>query len=408
MSLNRLVKLMVLVTIVLSSTINMRFTFVSISPFHVSLFLTFSLAVINILMVRKLTKGFHLVITTVILLSSLLSYSISNYKEWAMGFLLNDFLGIAMIFLIVNYFFDFETDKILKALIRSQYLTILCSVYFIFMYYGLGSVVNHINLLNVIEMNLSEAYLERMSFGNDLRLSFPYSTPPRLSVVMSVAIFILWTNKQLFSKSARIILLFSFLSILFFTFSRTGVLALVVVMALWKVFKIKEWFNFKSLLVASCFIVGSLIILYLYPPEVIERFQITNFTENRHLLVPIEGLIIWTSKLQYFLFGTGFGESMGLVGKYTYLPPYYLNSYVTLLAERGFLGILILFIYIYPLIYFLRKKKIKNSTVFFGFFIILVSFFVYEVRHNIFVWIYFSLVIMVIVKQDKKDMNARI
>ena len=50
------------------------------------------------------------------------------------------------------------------------------------------------------------------------------------------------------------------------------------------------------------------------------------------------------------------------MGKYTFLPPYFLNSFVTLLAERGLLGLVIICLLITTTIRLIRKRNSGDNT----------------------------------------------
>ena len=67
-------------------------------------------------------------------------------------------------------------------------------------------------------------------------------------------------------------------------------------------------------------------------------------------------MIIWLDSPSNFFIGIGFGSSALMKGEHTYLPPYFLNSYVTLLAERGILGFVLVF-YIIKLVVKLFKAR---------------------------------------------------
>lgn len=215
---------------------------------------------------------------------------------------------------------------------RSQYITFFMSLYSVYKFYFGGGIPEQINLGAGFFIDLGEDYLLRAQAAGQIRLSMPFATPPVLSVVMAVVIIILIFNKDLYKKMERILLIGCFSIIMLLTGSRTGMAALVIALGLNLLFSLKpvSLKNIKREYVAliGIIIIGSALFLYrfsnsVYFIKLLNRFALTNVMEDRHLLVPLDGLIIWISSVKNFIFGIGFGSSINMMGAHTFLPPYF-------------------------------------------------------------------------------------
>jgi hypothetical protein len=137
-----------------------------------------------------------------------------------------------------------------------------------------------------------------------------------------------------------------------------------------------------------------------YINKLLNRFVIEDLTQDRHFLVPIEGIIIWLSSVKNFVIGIGYGSSINLAGRFTFLPPYFLNSFVTLIAEKGLIGLLIVFEFFRLFIRSLKTIKSKNSNppnyaISYAYLIAFGSFMFYEAKQNISVWVIISIVYLI-------------
>lgn len=390
--------------ILFSSTDIIRIVIDILSPFRLLMFLLMFMMIIYVFVKGSLKLGRYLYFILLIAISSIISYYISTNKEWGLSFLLNDYIGIFIIFLISNIFDIDDLTRIYKMIILSQVVTILLNVYTLIQFYLKGIIVKEISLFNIFSIVLSDEYVRRALIFGQPRLALPYPSPPHLSVVMAICIFILLYKKDLFRKTARYFFIGVFSLILILTYSRTGIVASVLVyitILCYKNFKLK--INLNKLILILSIIIFLLIFnqdnIYILD-KFLKRFMLTNILKDRHLLVPIEGIMIWLSSIKRFVFGIGYGSSINMTGKYTFLPPHFLNSFVTLIAERGILGLLIVAELISM---FRRNLKIvcnnfiekKIYIISFLYMIIFFSFLFYEVRQNILVWIIIAVNLMV-------------
>lgn len=391
---------MTILSIILSTTDIARIIHPSLSMYRIALISASMLAIVYTIKMGKVPKGRYLYFI-LLLLGSPIAYFISTNKEWAFSFMLNDMMGVLLVYLICVFFTLEDKDKLLKAFIYSQIFTLFFSGYSLFMYYIRGGIPQNINLLNIISISLSEEFLRRATISSQIRLSLPYATPPHLSIVMAIAITILFVHKKLFIKQLRIFLIVIFSFILILTNSRTGIAAVSLIILISYFIKFNYKFNVRKIITFFPLIILTIVAIEIidlnYINKLLDRFVIEDLKQDRHFLVPIEGIIIWLSSLKNFVLGIGYGSSINLTGRFTFLPPYFLNSFVTLITEKGFIGLLIVFEFIRLFITSLRtikRKKItlSNYAISYAYLIIFVSFVFYEAKQNISIWVIISIV----------------
>ena len=277
-------------------------------------------------------------------------------------------------------------------LIYSQIITIFLSIFtYYYFYYGGGLHVG-INFFN-IPIILDPDLIRRMQASSQIRLSLPYFSPPQLSVVMSICIYILIKYRELFKKNVRYFLIIVFSLILILTGSRTGIITLVLVLLFEFLTRKKTFSNKKmNIFLLSVIFFIPLVLNFndsLYIQKFLNRMVNIDILSDRHFLVPLDGLIIWVSNIRYFLFGIGYGSSINMVGAHTFLPEYFLNSFVTIIVEKGLLGVSIVFYQLKMIINscknLIRKDDNLRCVVSGVFLIVAISFVFYEMQHNYFI-----------------------
>lgn len=299
----------------------------------------------------KSRSGSYAKVALVWMLSCLLAYITSNNPSWARSYLLLGIMASLLIFIIPNIYSREDIPKLEKWLIRSQYITIPFSVFCYYMYYSMGGLPDEISLPGGFSITLDDEMLSRGTAAGEVRLTLPYATPPILSIVMSMSVTLLLFSENLFNKYVKWGLVFVFSIIAIFTGSRSGIIGFVLLMVfLILTGEIKRYFRASNrwLQVVGLIAVVPLV-LYASQSEYFSKMIINRFEnpdsggimQDRHFLVPLDGIIIWLDSVQNFLFGIGFGSSANMMGAHTFLPPYFLNSYVTMVAERGILGLVI-------------------------------------------------------------------
>jgi hypothetical protein len=204
----------------------------------------------------------------------------------------------------------------------------------------------------------------------------PYATPPVLSVAMAMCVILLITNKNLYNSISRYFLIVAYCVVLVMTASRTGILGLILGIL---IFMLRKWYcrnTDKIKLKHIIFVVGGLIVLPIlflslfpnlqnvdYLTKMFTRFMAFDFVQDRHFLVPLDGILIWIDSLENFILGIGTGSSVNITGAHTFLPAYFLNSFVTLVVERGFLGLCIIMLLIFlTKNLFYKAKMNKDET----------------------------------------------
>ena len=352
---------LLLITILLSGTQVIDLSFTNFTFFQISFMIFACFFIIYIVIGKKLKRGLYLFLSMLFFISSFLAYFTSINKSWATSYLLLNLMISIIIIAVPNLFYNDDIVLLKKMLIRSQYIVIPFSIYSIYMFYFRGGLPNIVKLPLGMIIQLDNDFLLRSQASHQIRLSLPYATPPVLSLVLALCIIILLFSDNIYNKKIKYILIAIFSVLLVLTGSRTGIVGLFVAGFIFafknlkhKTIKTKK-ISFFALALIIITIVFFLIFDTVYIQKALTRFLNINILSDRHFLVPLDGLIIWTSSLKNFIFGIGFGSSAYMTGAHTYLPPYFLNSFVTLLVERGLLGLLIVII----LIYLLMKKNIE-------------------------------------------------
>lgn len=342
----KLARFLILCSILSLGTQCISLPFSSLSFFQMVVIAAFIVSIPAIL--GKKPKGDSLLFGLVWGLSTCLAYCLSTNPAIATGkFLLNAMA--ALLFIIIPLLFKREDVPLLvKCLIRSQYITILFSIYSIFLYYVMGGIPEKIPLPYGLGISMDEDMLWRMAVAAQLRLALPYSTPPVLSVVMAMVVVLLMFCENLISKFERYVLILLYLAVLFLTGSRSGLLGLgVLIILLWlkgdRKYMMSRINKFWKYLLIPALIIG---IYYIAQTEFFynligKRSQMNsgNIEGDRHFLIPIEGIIIWVSSIMDFIFGIGLASGAKRVGVFTEIPNHFMNSYVTLIAERGLMGL---------------------------------------------------------------------
>lgn len=341
----KIVRKLLLLSILLCGTQAINLPIGGFSLFQIALIVSGVSIVIYFIMKPFIKRGKYLNFSIVYVLSSILAFFMSTNLAWAKSYLLLGLMTAMLVFSIPNFFSTADIPLLEKTLIRSQYIVFPFSFYSFYMHYFGGGIPEHINLFAGLYIDLEKDALLRSQAAGQVRLTLPYATPPVLSVVMGMCIIILLFDKNIFSKGKRYFLIALFAVVLILTGSRTGMVGMGMILAIFLVshFKrkvvIPKTIFFLILLVIPVLILGFVIGNNIdYIERMTERFMITDLLTDRHFLVPIEGIIIWCSSLKNFILGIGFGSSINIVGHFTHLPPYFLNSYITLLAERGVMG----------------------------------------------------------------------
>lgn len=369
---NNTIRNLFLLTILLSGTQVISPPFGGLSIFQISLLITVFVALLGIIRKRTVRKGIYLFVSFVWVVSSVVAWLVSINPSWANSYFLLGLMTSFFILLFPSYFDRNDVFILEKTLIRSQYIVLPFSIYFYYMFYTNGGVPNHLDLFGGFYIDLDDDTLTRGQAASLLRLMLPYSTPPVLSLVMAMCVIMLLSNKDLYSKIMRYFLLLSYSLVLIMTGSRTGFIGLCLFAVVHLILKMLSFSREKS---AKYFvtILGVMIIAIIVFPflsDVVyiqkmfinrtEGFSCESLMSDRHFTVPLDGFLIWISSIQNFLIGIGFGSSLFMTGEHTFLPPYFLNSFITLLAERGLMGLLLCIFLISLSVSLYSKRAMMN------------------------------------------------
>lgn len=346
---------------------------------------------------RYIKRGRYLLIGICYIFSSILALMLSTYPSWARSYFLLGIMTAMIILVVPNLFTKSDILLLERTLIRSQYIAIPFSIYSFYMYYFRGGLPKVINLFAGLSISLDDDLIRRAQAASQVRLTLPYATPPVLSVVMAVCVVLLICNDELFEKKIRYTLIVIYAIILMFTGSRSGILGLVFSLGLWFLFDYRKKIKTRTTVLTGALILAVAVGILLYMSETTYFHKLyslrsinIDLMSDRHFLVPLDGLIIWVGSIKNFVLGIGFGSSYNMTGVHTYLPPYFLNSFVTLVAERGILGLIIV-IGMFSLLFAsfsLIKRNLASTSIkalFYGYVCCMVSCMVYEVLNCYFV-----------------------
>ncbi len=365
-----IIKKMYLIAIVLSSTQIINLPFIGLSIFQIFLIFTFIMSIFGLGIIRRIkinNIGFLLV--SIWAISSIIAYSISTYPQWAKSCCLVGLMTALFLFFMPIYFEKSDCDDIQKALIRSQYITILLSLYSYYLFYFSGGIPLTINLPLGMSIVLDREFILRAMASGQIRLALPYGTPPVLSGVMSICIAILITNKKLFPNYYRITLICLFSVILLFTGSRTGYISLLIFlyMYFWNKNKITNKISVKTIFAG---LIGLLVVLFVFSRKgdyvklFLGRLSIQKILQDRHVILLEDAFHIWFGSFKNLILGIGFGSSINITDMKAGAAPYFFNFFATTIVERGILGLILSFLVIYISINSYKKyKKSKDNSI---------------------------------------------
>lgn len=369
----KIAKKLIILSILLSGTQIVCLPIINLSIYQISLIISIFMSVIAIISEQiYIPKGKYLLFCLLYFISSLLAWRISINPEWAKSYCLLGLLTTSLIFVIPILFEQNDVLMLQRALIRSQYIVFPFSVYSFYMFYFRGGLPSNISLFGGMYIALDADTIRRAQVSSQLRLTLPYATPPILSIAVAMCIVLLLYNNKIFKGIKRYGLIFLFSVILVLTGSRSGIIGLIITLLLNPFIERKVKTGFKRryvlLVITGVFCIVAMLpklLSMVYVQKLIFRFKAIGevpLWENRHILVPLDGLILWCSSLKNFILGIGFGSSVYINGAHTYLPPYFLNIYVTLIAERGIIGLFLVIMMIGMLIRLLRNINYKNDA----------------------------------------------
>ncbi|MEX2428335.1 MAG: hypothetical protein WD577_08840 [Bacteroidales bacterium] len=250
------------------------------------------------------------------------------------------------------------------------------------------------------------------------RIGLPYGISPALAVSMSILIILQYFRlKELKEKRGlNIVILFSLIFLMLGTLTRTTIISLLITIFIYwitqlKVIKLKT--RLKIIHLFFAFIICA-IILYIpstiFFDQLLLRLTSGKLSEDRHLLLILEGVHILFSEFKIFLFGIGDGNLFKYDGTYTFLPPHsLLNSYLTMMVHRGILGFIVtISLYINLFIVLYNKKdgpKTKSTPFLFALINIFIAFNFYELRFVTTVWIFMAISFIFLNKEDNVNIS---
>lgn len=349
---NNIARKLLLLDILLSGTQCIVIPWLPLSLFQISILATMVVSIPSIIShVFSKSGVIYKSFAVIWFISGIIAYLTSINGSWAKSYVLLSIMTSYLFLAIPCYFSRDDLSLLVKTLVRSQYIVIPFSLLNYYLFYSIGVMPEKLPLLGGLYVNLDADTIARGTAAGELRLMLPYATPPVLSIVMATCLTVLLFSKRWFKGVEKWSLIFSYGLILIFTGSRTGMLGFIMLLMLLMINgDLKKYLKSIPKLGLILLICGIVILLLSFiDDEYFQKMVVGRFSDvssnsledDRHFLVPLDGLLIWVDDLSNFVLGIGFGSSSFMKGTHTYLPPYFLNSYVTLLAERGLLGLIL-------------------------------------------------------------------
>lgn len=285
------------------------------------------------------------------IVSTILSNFISTEPAYASSAMLNELSGVMMVFLIVTLFGFNDTDILLKQFVRSAYIGIPFAILsWGFIFQNPAEIESFCSFGGLFDFEIT-AELEASAYN--MRLVLPYSSSSVYSGVLAIIIAILICDNTMYKTVTRNVLIIVFSLLLIMTQSRTGMLALAVFIFIY-ILKMSDHKR-KSKMILLCVVAMLCIVLFVGSEEdfvrkLLSRFNGSNTNTtifaDRHFLLPLEGIFIWISSVKSFFVGIGYGSCIDFPGKWTDIPYFFFNSYVTQIVAKGLLGVAIVGIWL--------------------------------------------------------------
>lgn len=415
----KLTQKLCLISIFLSSTQIIVLPHISMSIFQLSLIITMIMSFLCLYTQRVVRlEKMNIVLMVLWAISSIVAFSLSEYPSIAKSYLLVGLMTAYFVVCIPLFFSINDIDRLERALIRSQYITIVLSAYSFYLFYYGGGFGSSIMLPFGMHIAMDKDFILRIQASGQIRLALPYATPPVLSGVMSICITILLVNKSLYPKAIRYSLIGIYSLILLYTGSRTG----YVSMLFFLVFFVIKYGGKKATKNRQMLVFGSIILflisfVYLwinssYFKLFVGRLNLKTLLQDRHIQLIFDGFSIWTESVRNFVLGIGFLNGMN----YTYMKsggaPYFFNFFVTTIAERGILGICmvsILVLYAFKAIKQIRQsEEYRMNSIAWAYMIALVSALFYEMLSCYYVIIIIGIFCMTSTKHKVNIINKNI
>ena len=251
-----------------------------------------------------------------------------------------------MVFLIVTLFEFNDTDILLKQFVRSAYIGIPFAILsWGFIFQNPAEIESFCSFGGLFDFEITE---ELVTSAYNMRLVLPYSSSSVYSGVLAITISILICDNTMYKTATRNVLITIFALLLIMTQARTGMLALAVFVFIY-ILKMSDQKR-KSKMVLLCIVATLCIVLFVgsdddFVRKLLLRFNSnganTSIFEDRHFLLPLEGILIWISGVKAFLFGVGYGSCIDFSGRWTDIPYFFFNSYITQIVAKGLLGVAI-------------------------------------------------------------------
>lgn len=327
--------------------------FPSMSLYRVTLMFAFLVGILSCCAKGKIKVCNHIAIPFIMtaIVSTILSNFVSTEPAYASSAMLNELSGVMMVFLIVTLFDFNDTDILLKQFVRSAYIGIPFAILsWGFIFRNPAEIESFCSFGGLFDFEITE---ELIASAYNMRLVLPYTSSSVYSGVLAITIAILICDNTIYKTVTRNVLIMIFVLLLIMTQARTGMLALAVFVFIY-ILKMSDQKR-KSKMILLCFVVTLCIILFIgsdddFVRKLLSRFNgndaNTSIFEDRHFLLPLEGILIWISGVKSFLFGVGYGSCIDFPGKWTDIPYFFFNSYITQVVAKGLLGVAIVGIWL--------------------------------------------------------------
>lgn len=322
--------------------------FPSLSLYRATLIFAFVFASFSCIIRGRIRANNPIAFVYIVLaaITAIMSYFVSTEPKYAFSEMLNELSGVMIIFVIITQFDENDTDILLKQFVRSAYAGIPFAIVSWFVLFRNPSQLENVcSMGGLFKVDITE---ELIISCNHMRLTLPYSSSPAYSGVLAATIVILLCDNTAYKPFHRNVLTIIFSLMLILTLSRTGWLALGIFVIIYLV-RMSDAGRKTRLVLTGVIVFACVFLSFAGDAEflrkmlnrIIDDGSKVSFWEDRHFLLPLEGLNIWCSDIKNFLFGIGYGSSININGKWTHIPYFFFNSYVTQIVAKGLSGVVI-------------------------------------------------------------------
>ena len=347
-------------------TYTLKFFLFNLSLFRSALLAWFGVTLFTLIVSNKIKidrLGAVFIVGT--LFSSVVSFISSDNLASSTSFLFNEIMGTMILFCFSQNYSHRDVDDLLKTFLLSALIPVIFSIWAIYSFVGNGEIISSLPMPRLLSSILMPYELQSTDLGGIPRLWMPFSVGPHMAYfVLVIVVLLVYENGTIIKNRVLKISALGISGVMLIgTFSRMALLSLSLVIIRNAIYRKGDYRNLVGVLTFSMLLAFLMpLILPSYWMDLQRLFSRKlsfDILQDRHVLLVYEGIYQWLHSFRTILVGVGMNNNSTLVTKYTFLPPgsSFLSNYVTLLVERGLLGVLTIIVPI-----FILKKRVDRCA----------------------------------------------